>query len=385
MEERLSITPWGMPPNENNDVLRRGCQKLGFSSGAIRRNVKGCANLGYCGMGCPLNAKQSMLVTTIPRRSIAGATLVHRAPVTRLVLDGDKVVACEARGVERNGAPPGNARVRIRARHFVLAAGRHRQPRDPARERRARSQRHPRQAHLPASHRSVSGAVFPQKVEGYYGAPQTIYSDHFLDALALDGPIGFKLEAPPVHPILAGITLPGYGADHAAWMKRFPHLQVLIALMRDGFHDESPGGQVVLRGGWPTLDYPITDYVWNGVRRAYLAMAEIQFARGAQSVMPLHEGRGTGDQLARGAHRDRGTPPQAAARARRQRPRDGRLRDGQRPQHLGRQRARPPPPARQLLGARRLGLPDQHRGQPQLSIYAQAGRMATTLAQRLKA
>jgi hypothetical protein len=28
--------------------------------------VKGCWNLGYCGMGCPTNAKQSMLVTTLP-------------------------------------------------------------------------------------------------------------------------------------------------------------------------------------------------------------------------------------------------------------------------------------------------------------------------------
>jgi choline dehydrogenase-like flavoprotein len=33
----------------------------------------------------------------------------------------------------------------------------------------------------------------------------------------------------------------------------------------------------------------MSDYLWNGVRRAYLAMAEIQFAAGAQSVLPLHE------------------------------------------------------------------------------------------------
>jgi choline dehydrogenase-like flavoprotein len=30
-------------------------------------------------------------------------------------------------------------------------------------------------------------------------------------------------------------------------------------------------------------------YLWEGVRRAYLAMAEIQFAAGAQTVMPAHE------------------------------------------------------------------------------------------------
>ena len=74
MEARLAIGPWAVPPNENNDVLRRGCEKLGLPSGLIRRNVKGCANLGYCGMGCPTNAKQSMLVTTIPAALDHGAT-----------------------------------------------------------------------------------------------------------------------------------------------------------------------------------------------------------------------------------------------------------------------------------------------------------------------
>ena len=65
-ERRLNIGPWLTPPNENNDLLRRGAAKLGIPALAIARNVKGCWNLGSCGMGCPTNAKQSMLVTTIP-------------------------------------------------------------------------------------------------------------------------------------------------------------------------------------------------------------------------------------------------------------------------------------------------------------------------------
>jgi choline dehydrogenase-like flavoprotein len=54
----------------------------------------------------------------------------------------------------------------------------------------------------------VSAALMRERVDGFAGAPQTIYSDHFLDGAAVDGPIGFKLEAPPVHPVLAAITLP---------------------------------------------------------------------------------------------------------------------------------------------------------------------------------
>ena len=36
------------------------------------------------------------------------------------------------------------------------------------------------------------------------------------------------------------------------------------------------------------LDYQLTDYTWDGIRRAYHRMAEIQFAAGAKAVLPLH-------------------------------------------------------------------------------------------------
>lgn len=289
MEERLSIAPWPVPPNENNDILRRGCEKLGIAAAAIRRNVKGCWNLGYCGMGCPTNAKQSMLVTTIPAALAKGAVLVHRARLDRLVASGDRIVEAQARGVAGSGSPPGAHRVRLVARHFVLAAGAIGSPAvllrsalpDPGELVGRRTFLHPT---------VVSAALMPAPVKGYEGAPQTIYSDHFLDAGPVDGPVGFKLEAPPLHPILAGITLPGHGAGHAKWMKDFGNLQVVIALLRDGFHPDSPGGRVRLRDdGSPELDYPIGGFLQDGLRRAYLAMAEIQFAAGASTVMPLHE------------------------------------------------------------------------------------------------
>lgn len=289
MEERLGIAPWPITPNENNDVLRRGAAKLGLPTGTIPRNVKGCWNLGYCGMGCPTNAKQSMLVTTIPGALERGATLVHRARVARLEIAGDRVAACEAHGVASGGADPAPHRLRLRARHFVLAAGAIGSPAVLLRS-------HAPDPHGLAGRRTflhptvVSAAIMPGKVEGFAGAPQSVYCDRFLDGMPLEGPAGFKLESAPTHPILAGITLPGFGAEHARWMAGFANLQVLIALLRDGFHADSPGGRVRLRrDGSPVLDYEMTDYLWEGARRALLAMAEIQFAAGARHVMPVHE------------------------------------------------------------------------------------------------
>ncbi|HEY5862383.1 MAG TPA: GMC family oxidoreductase, partial [Casimicrobiaceae bacterium] len=88
---------------------------------------------------------------------------------------------------------------------------------------------------------------------------------------------------------LTAITLPDDGVAHAQWMRDFRRMQVLISLLRDGFHAQSAGGTVRVRDdGTPVLDYPLTPFVWEGVRRAFLAMAEIQFAAGAAHVSPAH-------------------------------------------------------------------------------------------------
>jgi choline dehydrogenase-like flavoprotein len=288
MERRLHIAPWAVPPNENNLALQQGAKRLGIPTGTIARNVHGCRNLGYCGLGCPVNAKQSMLVTTIPAALERGATLIVRARADRLAHAGGVVgtLACDA--LDPTGLAPGGYRVRVRARTFIAAAGAIGSPAllmrsevpDPNGILGARTFLHPT---------LVSAARMPRAVDAFSGAPQSVYSDRFLET-PLDGPAGFKLEVPPVHPVLMATTLPGFGEAHAQLAAAMRYTQVIIALLRDGFHAQSLGGRVELRGdGTPLLDYPMTPYLWEGARRALLAMAEIQFAAGAITVFPLHE------------------------------------------------------------------------------------------------
>jgi choline dehydrogenase-like flavoprotein len=286
-ERRLGIGPWLAAPNENNDLLRRGAERLGIASAAIARNVKGCWSLGSCGMGCPTNAKQSMLVTTIPWALDHGAMLLVETRAQRFDLANGRVTAlrCEPSA----GCAARQTPVRIVARHYVLAGGAINSPAlllrsqapDPHGLLGRRTFLHPV---------VLSVATFPQAVHGWTGAPQTIYSDHFLDAQPVDGPIGYKLEAPPLHPVIFAATLPGFGAAHAQLLRQFPNSHAVLALLRDGFHPESPGGSVRLRpDGSPELDYPLTPFVLEGARRALLSMAEIQFAAGARQVVPGHE------------------------------------------------------------------------------------------------
>jgi choline dehydrogenase-like flavoprotein len=288
-ERRLSIGPWLLEPNQNNELLRKGAQKLGIAASSIPRNVKGCWNLGSCGMGCPTNAKQSMLVTTLPVALDAGATLLVQTRAHVLNLSAGKVQSITCLPMRSDGQADASQPTTVVARHVVVSGGAINSPAlllrsqapDPHKLLGSRTFLHPV---------VLSSAVFEQRVEAWQGAPQTLYSDHFLHTQAIDGPIGYKLEAPPLHPVIAASTLPGLGPEQASLMSQFPHTHALLALLRDGFHEESPGGQVRLKGdGTPELDYPLTPFVMDGARRALLSMAELQFAAGALRVLPGHE------------------------------------------------------------------------------------------------
>jgi choline dehydrogenase len=81
-------------------------RKLGWEAHSIPRNVRGCWNSGYCGFGCPVNAKQSMLVSTIPEALRHGATLVHRVRVRQLQHADDKITGAVGEALREDGARP---------------------------------------------------------------------------------------------------------------------------------------------------------------------------------------------------------------------------------------------------------------------------------------
>jgi choline dehydrogenase-like flavoprotein len=289
MEERLHINDWPTPPNANNGLLGEGAQKLGISFGHIRRNVNGCWNLGACGMGCPTNAKQSMLVTTIPSALARGATLVTRARADRFALQAGRAERLDCSALTADGIAATGRRISLRAKHYVVAGGSINSPAlllrsgapDPYGLLGKRTFLHPV---------VISAALYAQPVDAFSGAPQTVYSDHFLHTGPVDGPIGYKLEVAPMHPLITATTMAGFGTAHGTLMQKYPHVQGMLALLRDGFHEQAPGGSVGLNvDGSPVLDYQISDYVWEGARRSLLTMAEIQFAAGATSVLPVHE------------------------------------------------------------------------------------------------
>lgn len=289
VERYLNIAPWTSPSNTNNTVLARGARKLGISTKPMARSVRDCWDLGYCSMGCPTNAKQSMLVTAIPAALDRGAALYTHLRAEKITFAHGQVRQLQCVALDENGRYLTGVRVTIRARHFILAAGAMATPAllirsevwDPYRHVGARTLLQPV---------ALSAALMPKTVAAWQGAPQALYSDHFLNLDEIDGPLGFTIESAPVHPLMAAVALTGFGRFHRELMHQLPDLQLLLSGVRDGFHPLSVGGRVTLRGdGSPVLDYPLNETLWDAIRRAWLTMAEIQFAAGAKQVLPLHE------------------------------------------------------------------------------------------------
>src|SRR5262249_32563788 len=143
---------------------------LGIPTATMRRNVQGCWNLGYCGMGCPTNAKQSMLVSTIPAALNRGARLYTRTRAQRFEFAGNRVARLGRVALRADGLTPASNTVSIQARHYVLAGGAINSPGvllrseapDPYRRLGLRTFLHPT---------VVSAALFEGRVNGYEGAP----------------------------------------------------------------------------------------------------------------------------------------------------------------------------------------------------------------------
>jgi choline dehydrogenase-like flavoprotein len=289
MEERLNIHEWPQAPNENNAMLQRACEKLGYEWATIHRNVRGCLNLGLCGLGCPVDAKQSMLTTTIPGALDNKAKLIHHARVVRVLREGSRVVGVEAEALTPNVRGTTGQKVTVRATRTVLAGGAMNTPAillrskvpDPHGRIGKRTFLHPT---------TLAMAIYPTTIDPYFGAPQSIYSDHFQWQTVDTGPPAFKLEVPPLQPAFAAAFYSAIGDELTASVDQLNQTQCMIALIRDGFHEESQGGQVELGDmGNPVLDYPVSDYVIEGVKRSWDIMLEMQFATGCTSARPAHK------------------------------------------------------------------------------------------------
>lgn len=286
VEQRLSIAPWPIEQvNRNNRILLDGAAKLGISTGLIARNVKGCFNSGYCGMGCPVDAKQAMHLTYIPDAVENGLTVYANCRADRVETAGPRAAAVHATVLDPATDRPSGRRVVVRPKVVVVACGAINTPVlllksgiDPNRRTGKRTWLHPV---------ATTAALFDEPVEAFYGAPQSVYSHQFWDRGP--GKIGFFIETPPIHPMLASTAFGGFGSGHRDLLAKLAYTNALIAPTVDGLLPIEEGATVTVRSdGRPRVDYALTEENWEAFREANKITARIQFAAGAREVFTLH-------------------------------------------------------------------------------------------------
>jgi len=274
--------------NDNNAVLLEGARKLGIATEFVKRNVTACLHTGYCGMGCPTNAKRGMALTYLPDAADRGARVYADCRAVRLVLDAqrERVTRVEAEVLDPATDRPTGRRVTVSAARFVVAGGAINSPAlllrsgvpDPHGRIGRRTFLHPVVATI---------GLFERRIDPFYGAPQSVVSHAFVER---PGRTGFFLEVAPLHPMLASTALPGFGAAHRDGMKLLSKTSAVIALLRDGFLTDDEGGTVSLRDNGQRLSirYPLGESHWEAMREAMKVSARIQLAAGAREVRTLH-------------------------------------------------------------------------------------------------
>jgi len=266
--------------NENNRIVYDGARALGYHAESTGRNVDGCIQCGYCGLGCAYEVKLSVNLTYIPDAEKAGAKIISRARAEHIAVNGVRKTVEGYLLEEQSDAVVGS--FSIDAPVVIVAASAIHTPVILLKSKLANGNRrvgstltlHPTTAVL---------GVFDRIIDPGYGIPQSAVCDEFMNYRNDGG--GYWIEAVPVHPALAAISLPEFGEKHRSVMEQYRHLGASIVLIKD---TDSYGNVKVNEFGRPVINYTLGDRDGSYVREGLETAARIQFATGAREVGTLH-------------------------------------------------------------------------------------------------
>ncbi len=254
--------------NENNRLVRRGCEALGVEAHIPPTARVDCIGCGWTQFGCAYNRKTSQLITTIPRVSKAGGRIYSDARVERILLRDGRAAGVEGVLVDRETELP-RGRFRVDADVVVLAAGALgtaelllRNFDDPTVGRRFYINPH-----------YWVFADFGREIDNVTGIP-CAYVVHEWRRVrrSADGEYaggGYIMLTSHQSPGITAAMLPEAGAAHTERMRRFRRLGSLMSVI-----DEEHPGRVFLDGGVRKTEYRVrgvdvlkaVDYLRNASR-----------------------------------------------------------------------------------------------------------------------
>ncbi len=280
VHERLSIsTDWSIPIRRDR-MFEEACRALGWHVDIIPRNAKGCPDekrCGFCGYGCRDGAKQSTALTYLADAVQAGARIVTRCDVRRVLIERGRATGVEA---EVRTADGRQVRLTVRARAVIAACGSIYNPALLARS----GVPNPNIGRGLRLHPGTAvGGYFPEPMEPWFGYQQVRYSDQFADQT--DG-YGVKFEVLPMHFALPASAFGWEGpAEHRQELRRLGHMSIVGLLLRD----RDPGRVETGRDGRPRVHYELSAFDQRHVRTGLRHAAQLLAQQGATELFSVQQ------------------------------------------------------------------------------------------------
>jgi long-chain-alcohol oxidase len=273
--ERIGVNQEHNEPSSRERKLQEGCVKLGWHVDAMPRGVRACAQgreCGYCGLGCRVGAKQSVVKTWLPDAQAGGTRLIVSTRVDRVRVQGGQARGVEARTVDGH-------RVTVNARAVIASCG---AIHTPALLRRSGLENENIGHHLRLHPAAAVFGVFDEELKPWEGVMQALYSDQFRD---LDDGYGLKFETAASHPhLLVPFSPWRSSAQHVELMEGISSTTPVGVLLRD-----QGGGEVrVDRDGEPVVRYRLSELDTGHLRIGLDGAAQILEAAGARRIFSSH-------------------------------------------------------------------------------------------------
>lgn len=270
----------------DNRLMAQGAKRMGWKVVVNRRNQESCVGANNCVFGCPTGAKQSTLVSYMPRAMQAGARCLTEVRIHKLWIEKGKCVGAIGRAIDpltRRAGPT----VRVRANATVVACGAVQTPLLLHRHRVGRKSKQLGRNFL--CHPNVKIlAEYPGEVNSWQGVSQWCQIREFHDE-------GIYFAENMVPPTAVAAKMPFDGPEAWEFMKRYNNMVMSGVLVED-----STTG-TVKRGpfGTPIIRYDITDHDHERFLKGTRLLAEMHFEMGAERVLlpfaNMHEARSVDD------------------------------------------------------------------------------------------
>jgi choline dehydrogenase-like flavoprotein len=253
------------------ELLKAGADAKGWRIVANTRNQIHCAGSNNCTLGCPTGAKQSMLLTNVPRALARGARLYADCRVDRVTRHRGAAI-----GVEGHFIGPGGTRgprLQIMARIVVISGG---AVQTPALLMRSGFQSASGQLgrNLAMHPNAKLVALFDEEVRGWHGVHQAYQVREYEDE-------GIIITAVNLPPSLVAMGIPDHGRALAELMRDYDRMVVAGCLIEDS----ATGTVRNLPGLGPQVFYEISERDADRVVRGIGLTAELMFAAGARRVL----------------------------------------------------------------------------------------------------